>query len=104
MIDEQTILEIARCVADIIRKDVTPVYDKPLYTVKEAAAFLGVKRSYIYELVRTNKIPYTRSRGGKMVYLKREDLIHWATAMPVPSITAHKKNSHETKTNKCYLP
>lgn len=93
--DDNTINTIARKVAAIIQHDITPVYDKPLYTVKEAAAFLGVKRSYIYELVRTNKIPYTRSRGGKMVYLKREDLIHWATAMPVPSKTTHKKNSHE---------
>lgn len=93
--DDNTINTIARKVAAIIQHDITPVYDKPLYTVKESAAFLGVKRSYIYELVRTNKIPYTRSRGGKMVYLKREDLIHWATAMPVPSKTTHKKNSHE---------
>ena len=86
MIDRQTIQEIAQCVADIIQRNVTPIYNKPLYTIKEAAAFLGVKRSYIYELVRTNKIPYTRSKGGKLVYIRREDLIRWAEAVPVPSI------------------
>ncbi len=84
--DENTINTIARKVAAIIQHDITPVYDKPLYTIKEAAAFLGVKRSYIYELVRANKIPYTRSKGGKLVYIRREDLIRWAEAVPVPSI------------------
>lgn len=84
--DDNTINTIARKVAAIIQHDITPVYDKPLYTIKEAAAFLGVKRSYIYELVRTNKIPYTRSKGGKLVYIRREDLIRWAEAVPVPSI------------------
>lgn len=84
--DDNTINTIARKVAAIIQHDITPVYDKPLYTIKEAAAFLGVKRSYIYELVRANKIPYTRSKGGKLVYIRREDLIRWAEAVPVPSI------------------
>lgn len=84
--DEETINDIASRVAELIRREMTPVYDKPLYTVKEAAAFLGVRRSYIYELVRSNKIPYTRSKGGKLVYIRREDLVRWATAIPVPSI------------------
>lgn len=53
--DENTINTIARKVAAIIQHDITPVYDKPLYTIKEAAVFLGVKRSYIYELVRANR-------------------------------------------------
>lgn len=70
MIDRQTIQEIAQCVADIIQRNVTPIYDKPLYTTAEAAAFLGVKRSYIYELIRANKIPYYRSKGGKMIYIR----------------------------------
>ena len=86
MMEEDIIHEIARRVAELILRDITPVYDKPLYTIKEAAAFLGVKRSYIYELVRANKIPYTRSKGGKLVYIRREDLIRWAEAVPVPSI------------------
>lgn len=84
--DDNTINTIARKVAAIIQHDITPIYDKPLYTIKEAAAFLGVKRSYLYELVRANKIPYTRSKGGKLVYIRREDLIRWAEAVPVPSI------------------
>lgn len=83
--DEDTIKAIARQVAELLLRGVTPIVDKPLYTATEAATFLGVKKSYIYELVRENKIPYARSRGGKLLYLKRKDLIAWATAMPVPS-------------------
>lgn len=90
MIDRQTIQEIARSVADIIQRKVTPIYDKPLYTTAEAAAFLGVKRSYIYELIRANKIPYYRSKGGKMIYIQRTDLLKWAQTYFVP--TAYTKS------------
>ena len=89
--DDNTINTIARKVAAIIQHDITPVYDKPLYTVKEAAAFLGVKRSYIYELIRANKIPYYRSKGGKMIYIQRADLLKWAQTYFVPP--AYNKKS-----------
>lgn len=82
--DDNTINTIARKVAAIIQHDITPVYDKPLYTTAEAAAFLGVKRSYIYELIRANKIPYYRSKGGKMIYIQRADLLKWAQTYFVP--------------------
>lgn len=86
MIDRQTIQDIAQCVADIIQRNATPIYDKPLYTTAEAAAFLGVKRSYIYELIRANKIPYYRSKGGKMIYIQRTDLLKWAQTYFVPPV------------------
>lgn len=82
--DDNTINTIARKVAAIIQHDITPVYNKPLYTTAEAAAFLGVKRSYIYELIRANKIPYYRSKGGKMIYIQRTDLLKWAQTYFVP--------------------
>ena len=83
MMDESSIQEIARRVAELILRDITPVYDKPLYTIKEAAAFLGVKRSYLYQLIRENKIPYYRSKGGKLIYLRRNDLTKWSLAVRV---------------------
>lgn len=83
--DKEIINAIAQSVAAILRRDITPVYDKPLYTTKEAAAFLGVRTCYIYELIRGNKLPYYRSRGGKLIYIRREDLIKWAQAMYVPT-------------------
>lgn len=83
--DDNIIKAIAHGVAAVLRRDITPVYDKPLYTTKEAAAFLGVKVSYIYELIRANKLPYYRSQGGKLIYIKREALMQWAQAMFIPS-------------------
>lgn len=52
---------------------------KQIYTTSEACLFLGVKRSYLYELVRNQKIPYFKSRGGKLTYFKRTDLEEWMT-------------------------
>lgn len=83
--NETDIKDLARYVASIIKRDIKPVYDKPLYTTNEAALFLGVKRSYVYELIRDNKLPYYRSRGGKLIYITRDDLIKWAKAYFVPS-------------------
>ena len=83
MMDESSIQEISRRVAEIILRDITPVYDKPLYTIKEAAVFLGVKRSYLYQLIRENQIPYYRSQGGKLIYLRRSDLTKWAQALRI---------------------
>lgn len=90
--DEQTIKEIAQRVADIIRKDIIPLYDKPVYTTTEAAAFLGVRRCYIYELIRENKIPYYRSKGGKLIYIRRSELLKWAQSISVPSIQDIRKS------------
>jgi excisionase family DNA binding protein len=93
--DDNTINTIARKVAAIIQHDVTPIYDKPLYTTAEAAAFLGVKRSYIYELIRANKIPYYRSKGGKMIYIQRTDLLKWAQTNFIPSVnTRNQSDAH----------
>jgi len=57
---------------------------KQIYTTSEACLFLGVKRSYLYELVRNRKIPYFKSRGGKLTYFKRKDLEEWMTDNNVP--------------------
>lgn len=90
--EDAEIKDLARYVASIIKRDIKPVYDKPLYTTKEAALFLGVKQSYIYELVRKNKISYYRSKGGKLIFIRREQLIKWATAISVPELS--KKPKH----------
>jgi excisionase family DNA binding protein len=82
--DENTIKAIAASLAAILKRDLAPVAPKPLYTTREAAAFLGVKVCYIHELTRRGKIPYYRSSGGKLIYLRRDDLLSWAQAYFVP--------------------
>lgn len=48
-----------------------------LMRVEDAAAFLGVKTSYVYRMSRERKIPHYKSRGGKLIYFRREDLEAW---------------------------
>ena len=62
----------------------TLLASKDIYTTAEACIFLGVKRNYLYELVRNRKIPYFKSRGGKLTYFKRKDLEEWMTDNNVP--------------------
>lgn len=57
----------------------TILASKDIYTTQEAAMYLGVKRSYLYELVCKKRIPYYKSRGGELTYFKRKDLEDWMT-------------------------
>ena len=57
---------------------------KEVYNTAEACLFLGVKRSYLYELVRNRRIPHCKSRGGKLIYFKRKDLEEWMTHNSIP--------------------
>lgn len=58
---------------------------KPILTMKEAAAFLGVSMAYLYKLVCAKKVPYYKSAGGKMTYFDREELTQWLKAVRVPT-------------------
>jgi excisionase family DNA binding protein len=60
-------------------REATLLLAKDIYTSDEAALFLGVKRSYLYELVRRRAVPYYKSRGGKLTYFRRSDLEAWMT-------------------------
>ncbi len=66
-------------------RDATLLASKDIYTTAEACLFLGVKRSYLYELVRNRKIKHYKSRGGKLTYFRRSDLEEWMTHNPVPT-------------------
>jgi excisionase family DNA binding protein len=50
----------------------TEIVQKPL-NVKEAAAFLGFKPSYLYNLVHYGRITAYKP-GGKTLFFKQEDL------------------------------
>lgn len=50
---------------------------KDIYNTDEACLFLGVKKAYLYELVRNQKIHYFKSAGGKLTYFRRSDLEKW---------------------------
>ena len=63
----------------------TVLASKEIYTTAEACQFLGVKRSYLYELVRLRRIPHYKCHGGKLTYFRRADLEEWMTHTRLPA-------------------
>ena len=48
-----------------------------ILTFKEAAEFLKIKPSYLYELVREGIIPYRQTARGCQITFSREALENW---------------------------
>jgi excisionase family DNA binding protein len=66
---------------DRIEKIVTGMKSKPL-SLKEAAEYLGISRSYLYKLTSQERIAHSKP-GGKKVYFDKEELDRWALRNPV---------------------
>lgn len=49
--------------------------EKPVLNAKEAAKLLGVGRSKIYQLCKSNEFPVMKL--GKCIRISREDLMNW---------------------------
>lgn len=94
--EKDTIRQIVMEVAQTLWGDIRPLRAKPIYNTSEAAAYLGVKRSYVYELIHTKKLPYFKSEGGKLTYIRREDLDAWAMATRVPSLREVKEKRNQS--------
>lgn len=78
--DEQTILEKL----DEIKSS-TLLGLKEVFNTEEACLFLGVSKVYVYKLMREKKIPYFKSKGGKLTYFKKKDLEEWMLDTPIRS-------------------
>lgn len=72
-------------------RNATLLQSKDIYNTDEACLFLGVKKSYLYELVR-KKIKHFKSAGGKLTYFRRKDLEKWMTAINVPTSSELRDN------------
>ena len=48
-----------------------------LWTAQQAAAYLGVRPSWVYEATREGRIPCVRLPGGKHLRFLQEDLDAW---------------------------
>ena len=55
-----------------------PVLSEPLLTADDAAALLRVRRSTVYELARTRRLPHVRV--GRRILFVRSDLAGWVVA------------------------
>ncbi len=65
---------------------------KEILTVYEAAEFLNLETSYLYQLTSKRLIPFYRP--GRKLYFKKSDLIDW--------ITLHRQSTVNEITNKSY--
>ncbi len=63
----------------------TLLASKSIYTTAEACMYLGVKRSYLYQLAHDRRITYYKSLNGRMIYFRRDDIERWATAKVFPA-------------------
>lgn len=66
-------------------KDAALLAAKPILTMDDAAAFMGVTKCNLYKLVSAKRIPHYKSVGGKFTYFKRTELEQWLTAVRVPT-------------------
>ena len=66
-------------------KDAALLAAKPILTMDDAAAFMGVTKCNLYKLVSAKKIPHYKSQGGKFTYFKRAEIEQWLTAVRVPT-------------------
>ncbi|MBZ4675824.1 MAG: DNA-binding protein [Anaerophaga sp.] len=55
---------------------------KEVLTVDEVSAYSGMKKSYIYKLTSSGKIPHHKPLGGK-IYFSRKELENWLLQNPV---------------------
>jgi excisionase family DNA binding protein len=65
---------------------------KEVLSVNEAAEFLNLETSYLYQLTSKRLIPFYRP--GRKLYFKKSDLIDW--------ITLHRQSTVDEITNKSY--
>ena len=56
----------------------------PLLTTAEAAAYLGLKISYLHKLMMRHAIPYYKPMG-KLCFFSQADLDHWLTCNRIAS-------------------
>lgn len=49
---------------------------KNVFTIDEAAKYIGVSKAYLYQLTSNHEIPYYKPRG-KLIYFDRKELDEW---------------------------
>ena len=64
--------------------------DKQTITVKEAAAYIGVSKDLVYQLVRERKVPHLRL--SHRILFRKEALHRWLTTQEVLSVQQDNNN------------
>lgn len=66
--------EIKQVAREIVEN--TIFCSKAILTADEAAAYMGISKSYLYKLTMRKEIPYYRPTG-KVIYFDRTELEEW---------------------------
>jgi excisionase family DNA binding protein len=77
------------------------IQQKELLTIDEAAYFLGLSSSRLYKMTSNKEIAHYKP-GGKVIYLKRQELEQWVLNSRVESTNdfSDELNSYLVRTNK----
>lgn len=59
------------------------ISQKDALTVEEAIIFTGLSKQTIYNMCTKRVIPHYRSKGGKKIYFKKEELTDWMLGMKI---------------------
>lgn len=73
--------------------------ERTLLSTTEAAAYLGMKRSYLYKLMMRRVIPYFKP-NGKICFFDKDDLDQWLTNVRVASQAEIDAQAAQYITNK----
>lgn len=58
-------------------KAITAITVKTALTVEDAALYMGMSPEYIRKMCKNRKMPSYRSKSGRGIYLKKDDLDKW---------------------------
>lgn len=67
---------------------------KEVLNLEEAAAFMGVTKSFLYKMTHNHAIPFYKP-GNKLVYFEKSELLSWLRQNPVMSTSQVSKGADE---------
>lgn len=79
--EERELKELADLIADRIA-----YCTEEVLTSEDAARYLGVSKSCLYQWTSGRKIPYYKPPLGKLLYFRRDEIEQWALSNRVPPI------------------
>ena len=94
----ELILERLNTIENLIKslKKIDPVLNSPvneILNMNEAAAYLGLTKSYLYKMTSSRMIPH--SKLGKKIIFWRNELYDWISAHKVKTNTEIEQEANE---------
>ena len=67
---------------------------KDIFTVEELSDYTGFKKSYIYKLVHSNSIPFSKP-NGKVLFFEKKKIHEWLLTNPSKSFSEIEREAIE---------